>query len=290
MISAVARRQKSEGRTKTAATDAVSRKGAKAKSQSFQALAIRGSAAPREISSDPPIPNPYPLTAVERNTLRHLERAVEKHAASVFEFGRALREIRDQRLYRDSHASFEAYLSDRWGISRADGYRQIQAATVAEIAQPIGDKLGFRLTNESQCRPLSKVEPTDLPAVLKRAARIAGKSEDGSRKLTAEVLTRAVREELTPPAELAEERRQWAEGRGQKGKGLGIGDSGLDRSVAHGPSAPLPLDSGLMIWNGTNLRTIIASVVSIRSDDTWRFNVAAHLRTIAQEIVQEARS
>jgi hypothetical protein len=45
-----------------------------------------------------------------------------------------------------------------------------------------------------------------------------------------------------------------------------------------------------MIWNGTNLRTIIASVVSIRSDDTWRFNVAAHLRTIAQEIVQEARS
>lgn len=31
--------------------------------------------------------------------------------------GNALAEIREKQLYRDTHASFEAYLEDRWGIS-----------------------------------------------------------------------------------------------------------------------------------------------------------------------------
>ena len=152
-----------------------------------------------------------PLDAAERRQLATLEKTIERNAGAVFEFGRALREIRDGRLYRATHSSFEMYCADRWGISKSDGHRQIQAATLFEAAQPIAAKLGIALTCESQMRPLARVEAGDLPDVLKKAARLVPKAADGTRRITAEVLTRAVREETMSPDDLkraAERKRE----------------------------------------------------------------------------------
>ena len=66
-------------------------------------------------------------------------------------------------------------------------------------------KLGIELTCESQMRPLAKVADEDLPEVLKRASRLVPKGADGTRRMTAEVLTRAVREETMSPDDLKRE-------------------------------------------------------------------------------------
>jgi hypothetical protein len=146
-----------------------------------------------------------PLTKAERCQLATLKKVVDRTMKSTFEFGAALREIRDRRLYRETHSSFEAFMADEFGISKPDAHRQIQAATKFEAAQPIAAKLGISLTNPSQMRPLFNVADDDLAGVLKKASRLVPKAADGSRRLTAEVLTRAVREETMAPDDFQRE-------------------------------------------------------------------------------------
>lgn len=56
--------------------------------------------------------------------------------------------IRDARLYRDTHATFEDYVEQRWDISRSPAYRLIDAWPLAERLSPIGDKLNERQVRE----------------------------------------------------------------------------------------------------------------------------------------------
>ena len=72
-------------------------------------------------------------------TLAELEQIVETGLARYQEAGNALGEINSRGLYKTTHPTFEAYLKEKWGISRAHGYRLINAAKVAEMS-PIGDK------------------------------------------------------------------------------------------------------------------------------------------------------
>ena len=162
-----------------------------------------------------------PLDPVERRQLATLEKTIEKNAGAVFEFGIALKTIRDGRLYRATHNSFEAYCADRWGISKSDGHRQIQAAAKYEAAQPIAAKLGIRLTCESQMRPLARVADEDLGPVLKRVSHLVPKGDDGSRRVTAEVLARAVREETMSPDDIKRVEQRQREAARSKGHGAG---------------------------------------------------------------------
>lgn len=81
--------------------------------------------------------------------------------------GTALLEIRDSRLYRETHSTFENYCRDRWGMNRRYANRIIEAAVVVENLGPIGpklpstgtDQLVSLPTHESQARPLAKLEP-----------------------------------------------------------------------------------------------------------------------------------
>ena len=88
------------------------------------------------------------LTAIEATTLDDLEQVVEKGLASFVEVGKALERIRDRRLYRATHGTFEDYLRERWKISRAHAYRQIEAATVAAALSPVGDIPTERVARE----------------------------------------------------------------------------------------------------------------------------------------------
>ena len=146
-----------------------------------------------------------PLDAAERRQLATLEKTIERNAGAVFEFAAALRTIRDGRLYRATHSSFEAYCADRWQISKSDAHRQIQAATKYETAQPIAAKYGITLTNPSQMRPLFNVADDELVDVMKKARDLTPKAADGGRRVTAEVFTRAVREATMSPDDLKRE-------------------------------------------------------------------------------------
>jgi hypothetical protein len=65
------------------------------------------------------------LTASEAQTLEDAEMEIERGLRSA---GDALRIIRDQRLYRATHSSFETYCRERWRHSVRWAHYQIAAA------------------------------------------------------------------------------------------------------------------------------------------------------------------
>jgi hypothetical protein len=69
------------------------------------------------------------LTQEEQNDRLHLERKVER---AFFEAGKTLAELRDRRLYRSTHSTFEEYCKDRFGFERRYPYRLIEAAGVVD--------------------------------------------------------------------------------------------------------------------------------------------------------------
>lgn len=61
-----------------------------------------------------------------------LESIVEEGVRAFVAAGRALRTIRDERLYEPEYPDFRAYCEGRWWRSHA--YRLVDAATVVELA------------------------------------------------------------------------------------------------------------------------------------------------------------
>jgi len=93
------------------------------------------------------------LTAFESATLHDCEQVIERGLNTFVEVGTALASIRDSRLYRGTHRTFEDYAVERWNLSRAHAYRMIAAA---EVVSPMGD-IDPPPTNERQVRELAKV-------------------------------------------------------------------------------------------------------------------------------------
>jgi hypothetical protein len=93
------------------------------------------------------------LSLAQKSRRAELENVIERGLSTFVEVGNALLEIRDSKLYRETHPTFEAYCRHRWRISRSYAYRQIKAASVAGLLSPIGD---IAIT-ESQARALSSM-------------------------------------------------------------------------------------------------------------------------------------
>lgn len=71
------------------------------------------------------------LNGSERARLQVLEVTIERGARMFIEMGKALAEIRDSRLYRESHDSFDTYCRERWSLSRRRVDELIQTAGIA---------------------------------------------------------------------------------------------------------------------------------------------------------------
>jgi hypothetical protein len=106
------------------------------------------------------------LTAPENSDLRRLEAVIEKGKQTFIDIGNALRQIRDQELYREKWTTFESYCEDRWEFKKSQAYRLIDASIVQEKLEtsPMGDKLLVK--NERQARELAKVPEEDWQEVL----------------------------------------------------------------------------------------------------------------------------
>ena len=96
-----------------------------------------------------------PLSDDEKGRLSLLEREVEE---SFYRAGMALKEIRDTKLYRDTHNTFEAYCEDRFGFKRRYPYQLIDAAVTSENIRKCVRDAHILPTNEYQLRPLSKLK------------------------------------------------------------------------------------------------------------------------------------
>lgn len=86
--------------------------------------------------------------------LIQLEDIIAANQQNFHQTGKALKQIRDDRLFRDLlFDSFEAYVKQRWDMARSQAYRLIKAANVIDNLSPIGD--GILPENEYQARVLA---------------------------------------------------------------------------------------------------------------------------------------
>lgn len=117
------------------------------------------------------------LTEDEERERHRLEIKVER---AFYEAGVALRQLRDKKLYRSTHQTFEEYCKDRFGYHRRHSYQLIDAAVVVENLCAIGAQKNsdsgkeILPTSERQVRPLTKLEPAQQIIAWQQAVESAG--------------------------------------------------------------------------------------------------------------------
>jgi hypothetical protein len=150
------------------------------------------------------------LSPSERKDLARLETLIDRGVRASFAAGIALKEIQERKLYREHFATFEDYCREKLGSSRSDAYRQIQAATLHEVAEKVIEKNSLVVT-ESHFRPLSKLDDDQVRAVFAAVAKRVKPGADGRRRPTMELVAETAREYATPPEEKHEARNPKSE-------------------------------------------------------------------------------
>lgn len=131
-----------------------------------------------------------PARIGEASRLADLEGVIERGLSTFVEVGEALLSIRGEHLYRLTHGTWEAYLSDRWGFSDSR-WRQIKAAT--EVAQHLTVTTGNAPASERVARelvPVMRQDPVSLPVVMAAAQERAGDRPVTAADVRAEVRDR----------------------------------------------------------------------------------------------------
>ena len=142
------------------------------------------------------------LTIQEAERLKKLEHVIKDGLYTYFEVGAALMLIRDLKLYRVNHSTFESYCRDTFQISRAQAYRlidshNVQSAIVRaqskdfrekeqslqletkneeeknEILNDLRRSTLQQPQNESQIRPLTKLTPEKQVKAWRKAVETA---------------------------------------------------------------------------------------------------------------------
>ena len=117
--------------------------------------------------------NGHALSVTESAKLENLELVIDGGLKSFIEVGRALMEIREGKLYRVTHMTFEDYCQERWGMSDSYAAKQIDAAaTVNEIERTDNCRVSIP-ANEAQVRPLTKLPIEDRASAWKEAVASA---------------------------------------------------------------------------------------------------------------------
>lgn len=93
------------------------------------------------------------MTRREEAERAKCEEVIGRGLGSYVEVGRELAKMRDKRLYRDTHPTFEDYCRERWGMSRVHAHHQIEAAEIA-LTMVNTD----RPQNERQARELAPLK------------------------------------------------------------------------------------------------------------------------------------
>ncbi len=109
------------------------------------------------------------LNRDESKRLGELERVIERGLKSFMEVGTALMEIRDSRLYRSSHGTFNEYCHERWDISRERAHQLISSVDVVNSLSTTVNKPD----SERVARPLSQLAERERDAAWEAAVESA---------------------------------------------------------------------------------------------------------------------
>jgi hypothetical protein len=122
------------------------------------------------------------LTHDEERDRHRLELRVER---AFYQAGKALSELRERRLYRSTHKTFEAYCRDRFNYSRDAAYLKISAAEVYDNIRKYLPTIGRQIpmpTTERQLRDIAKagMEPeVQVDAWIQSVDEAGGKVPSG---------------------------------------------------------------------------------------------------------------
>lgn len=111
------------------------------------------------------------------------EEIIARGLAAFVEVGLALARVRDERLYRETHTTFEDYCRGRWGLSRTYAYDTINSATVVSAIADVAPDV-VAPANEAQARELLPLRdrPEDAAAAWSAAC---GRANANGRRVTA---------------------------------------------------------------------------------------------------------
>lgn len=112
------------------------------------------------------------MTTDEEGDLLHLERLVER---AFYEAGMALMQLRDRRLYRTTHVTFEEYCRDRFDYVRRRSYQLIDAAKIYNnLSEKCEQFVHILPTREGQVRPMSQLNTEEQVLAWSTAVEEAG--------------------------------------------------------------------------------------------------------------------
>jgi hypothetical protein len=100
------------------------------------------------------------LTKREREEFEECEREIGETISEFLRCGRALSLIRSKRLYRETHATFDQYVVERWGLGIGAADTLLTSYHIAEQLEEAGINLPAQVT-QSAMRSLSKVSPVE---------------------------------------------------------------------------------------------------------------------------------
>jgi hypothetical protein len=112
------------------------------------------------------------LTVIECTDLEQHESVIEQGLKTFVEVGTALLAIRDGKLYRQAHGTFEDYCATRWGMTDRYARNLMSAAEVVGNLKT-GTIVPVLPATESQVRPLARLDPIEQPIVWQRVVDTA---------------------------------------------------------------------------------------------------------------------
>lgn len=142
---------------------------------------------------DPLLSDLSSLSVEEKAELKRCEGTIKRGLATFYEVGMALSIIREKKLWRAWHRTFNQYCQERWQIGSGRA-RQLIAAS--EAASNIQSATVVTPTNERQVRPLMRLAPEQQVEVWRQACGIAS-----GRPVTANHVVAAAHQ-LYPPHEI----------------------------------------------------------------------------------------
>ncbi len=109
------------------------------------------------VKDDPVVGGGAELSLDEIAQLKKCESLIAKGLRASMDMGRALLMVRDKKLYRGSHPTFESYVRERWELSRPRAYQLINASVVFHDLSTMVDKSTVLPENERQLRLLARL-------------------------------------------------------------------------------------------------------------------------------------
>ncbi len=124
-----------------------------------------------------------PLSALEIEERDKLENTVQQ---AFLLAGQSLKTLREKRLYRETHSTFESYVKDRFGYTKRAAYYLIDAHEVVNNlkSEPL---VHFLPTSERQCREVAK-----LPLEQQSQAWLASVEKAGNKVPSARIVKEVV--------------------------------------------------------------------------------------------------